>query len=130
MKKLLVPVMLAALVVPALASGDEPEFTGYVWKGNHDTTYVMVRPQSNIESWWFDIPSDAYFWCKTYNADGDELADTDLSDHKSITLVGAEDERVKFAIYEVAGEGEWSARRGSSRSSTNEDVVFGEASGE
>jgi hypothetical protein len=129
MKSLSVLLVLVALALPALAqSGDTPRFSGYIWKGHNDTAYVMVRPQSNVESWWFEIPSGSYFWCKTYNADGDELEDTDLSDHTSITLLGAKGERVKFAIYEVAGGGEWSARLGSERGSANDDVTLGEVS--
>jgi hypothetical protein len=120
---LLVIVLLALVVAPAAAEG--PRFSGYVWKGHGDTARFTVRPASELESWWFLIPSNTYFWCKVFDEDGVEKDDIDLSDHQSITLLNALGKKVQFAVYEINGSGAWSAWRYSSRSSANEDVDLG-----
>jgi|WetSurMetagenome_2_1015567.scaffolds.fasta_scaffold448527_1 hypothetical protein len=128
MKRLLLAVALLAPVLALAAEGDGPKFSGYLWQGNHDSTYFVVRPQSNNESWWFKIPDGEYFWCKTNDAEGTELEDTDLSDHKSITLKGAMGDKVTFIVYEIAGNGAWSAWKGTGASSADDEVSFGGSS--
>jgi hypothetical protein len=119
-------VLALALLVPvlAVAAGDEPKFSGYIWQSNHDSCYFVVRPESNNESWQFRIPDGEYFWCKTYSPDGEELEDTDLSDHTSITLLNARGKKVTFIVYEIAGNGKWEAWRGS-KTDANDEVSFG-----
>jgi hypothetical protein len=127
MKRLVLALVLLAPVLAVAASSDDgPRFSGYLWQGNHDSCYFVVRPQSNNESWRFKIPDGEYFWCKTYNADGEELEDTDLSDHQSITLLNAMGKKVTFIVYEIAGNGKWESWPGS-KSSADETVSFGGA---
>jgi hypothetical protein len=124
MKRLVLALVLLAPVLAVAASGDGPKFSGYIWQGNHDSCYFVVRPESNNESWQFKIPEGEYFWCKTYSPDGEELEDTDLSDHQSITLTGAKGKKVTFIVYEIAGVGKWEAWKGS-KSSADDEVSFG-----
>lgn len=128
MKRLLLAVALLAPVLALAAEGDGPKFSGYLWQGNHDSCYFVVRPQSNNESWRFKIPDGEYFWCKTNNAAGEELEDTDLSDHGSITLKGAQGQKVTFIVYEIAGNGKWEAWKGTGPASADDEVSFGGAS--
>jgi hypothetical protein len=94
------------------------------WLGDNDTSDFVVRPASDRESWWFEIPDGEYFWVKTNDSTGREIQDTDLSDHQSVTVVGAKDRKVTFRIYEIAGEGNWSAWKGTEPAEANEDAVF------
>lgn len=130
MKRLLLAVALLAPMFVLAAESDGPKFSGYLWQGNHDSTAFVVRPQSNNESWWFKIPEGEYFWCKTNNSEGTELEDTDLSDHKSVTLKGAMGDKVTFVVYEIAGNGAWSAWKGTGASSADDEVSFGTTSEE
>ncbi len=111
---------------PVAAKPSHPvQFSG--WLGEDDTTEFFVRPESDRESWWFEIPDGEYFWVKTNDSTGREIQDTDLSDHQSVTLVGAKGRKVAFRIYEIAGEGNWSAWKGSGPAAANEDAVFSSA---
>lgn len=123
MKKLLLAVLVLAPVL-ALAASDDMEFSGYFVQWNHDSASFVVRPTSARESWKFRIPEGEFFWVKTLDAKGTELEDTDLSDHDGVTLVNAVGKKVTFVIYEIAGEGAWSARK-SDGSGTYEEVSFG-----
>ena len=117
--------VLAAIVLfplAVLASESNPQFSGTL--GEDDTSTFFVRPTSDNESWWFKIPDGDYFWLKTQDSTGTELEDTDLSDHQSITLVGAKGKKVIFRIYEIGGSGPWSAWKGEGPSSLDERVVF------
>jgi hypothetical protein len=122
MKKLL---LLVILLVPCLMLAEEPKFSGYLQ--GHDSASFVVTPKSDAESWWFKIPDGDYFWVKVNNADGEELDDIDLSDHNSVTLVGAEGVKVTFRVYDVAGEGNWSAWRGDEKSDLDQEVSLGSA---
>lgn len=124
MKRLVVAMVLLAPIIAVAAADDSPRFSGYLWQWNHDSCYFIVRPKSNNESWWFRIPQGEYFWCKTYDENDNELEDTDLSDHQSITLVNAAGKKVRFVVYEIAGNGQWEAWRGNGPSAADERVVF------
>ncbi len=106
----------------AVAPVSKPQFSGYL--GEDDTFEFFVRPESDRESWWFEIPSQAFFWVKTQDSTGRELQDTDLSSNKSVTLVGARGRKAVFRIYQIAGSGNWSAWKGTGPAAGNEDAVF------
>lgn len=118
----LVLAVLVCIPLAALAGEADPQFSGSL--GDNDTATFFVRPTSDNESWWFKIPDGDYFWVKTQDSTGREYQDTDLSDHQSVTLVGAKGKKVVFRIYEIAGEGAWSAWKGSGPAAANEDAVF------
>jgi hypothetical protein len=121
----LVLAVLVCIPLAAMAGEANPQFSGSL--GDNDTSTFFVRPTSDNESWWFKIPDGDYFWLKTQDSTGTELEDTDLSDHRSVTLVGAKGRKVIFRIYEIGGNGPWSAWKGDGPSSADERVVFSAA---
>ena len=127
MKKLLLAALVLAPVM-ALAAADDMTFSGFFVQGNHDSASFVVRPTSNRESWNFTIPDGEYYWLKTIDAQGNELEDTDLSDHDGVTLVNAMGKKVTFTIYEIAGNGPWSARK-AAVDGTADEVSFGGGGG-
>jgi len=91
-----------------------------------DTARFSVTTKADPETWKFEIPSDAYFWMKIDDAQGNELDDVRLQTSRYVRLVGGG--KFSFRLYTVGGDGSWSAKR-ISGSGENPHVVTAATAG-